>query len=44
MLPSVLAVRDKWLKKGGMMIPHKAQLFIAFYTSENENDISMEEE
>ncbi len=29
MLPSVLAVRDKSLKEGGIMIPGKAKLLIA---------------
>ena len=33
MLPSVLAVRDRSLIKGGQIIPSKAELFIAGYSS-----------
>ena len=33
MLPSVIAVRDKCLIKGGQIIPSKAELFIAGYSS-----------
>ena len=32
MLPSVIAVRDSCLKKGGEIIPSKAELFIAGYS------------
>ena len=34
MLPSVLAVRDKCLKKDGEIIPREASLFIAGYEGE----------
>jgi hypothetical protein len=33
MLPSVIAVRDRCLIKGGLIIPSKAELFIAGYFS-----------
>ncbi|XP_078676497.1 protein arginine N-methyltransferase 6-like isoform X2 [Branchiostoma floridae x Branchiostoma belcheri] len=29
MLPSVIHVRDKWLKKGGLMLPSEASLYLA---------------
>ncbi len=29
MLPSVLSVRDRYLKKGGIMIPQRARMYIA---------------
>jgi type I protein arginine methyltransferase len=32
MLPSVIAIRDSCLKKGGQIIPSKAELFIAGYS------------
>ena len=32
MLPSVIAVRDSCRKKGGEIIPSKAELFIAGYS------------
>ena len=32
MLPSVIAVRDSCLKKGGEIIPSNAELFIAGYS------------
>ena len=31
MLPSVLAVRDKYLKEGGEMLPYNAKIYIAGY-------------
>jgi type I protein arginine methyltransferase len=31
MLPSVIAVRDKCLIKGGQIVPSKAELFVAGY-------------
>jgi hypothetical protein len=34
MLPSVLAVRDKCLKKDGDIIPREASLFVAGYSGE----------
>ncbi len=34
MLPSVLAVRDKCLKKDGEIIPREASLFIAGYSGD----------
>jgi predicted RNA methylase len=37
MLPSVLAVRDKWLKKDGIIIPSRARLNIACFAAEDEN-------
>jgi hypothetical protein len=36
MLPSVLAVRDRYLKKGGIMIPQRARILIAG-VAEDEN-------
>jgi hypothetical protein len=33
MLPSVIAVRDRCLIKGGQIVPSKAELFIAGYSN-----------
>ena len=35
MLPSVIAVRDKWLKKEGLIIPQRASLLIACYSADD---------
>ena len=44
MLPSVLTVREKCLKKDGEIIPREASLFIAGYEGEVKRDESMSED
>ena len=34
MLDSVLFARDKWLRPGGLMLPNKAQMFMAVLDDE----------
>ncbi|CAH1265320.1 PRMT6 [Branchiostoma lanceolatum] len=38
MLPSVIYVRDKWLKKGGLLLPSKATMYLAPITDAEVED------